>query len=132
MLWYRGTVGPIARVYGPGGASGRPRRRVATRVSILSGIGKKDDLNLKPHNELVKNSITAPISLMRTHTSWGCERSKPRNETQWGVPACRTGTRGGARGGDPKCNVLTRFDAFVLIVTDTDRLTHGVTLMWLY
>ena len=26
------------------------------------------------------------------HTSWGCERSKPRNETRWGVPACRTGT----------------------------------------
>ena len=26
-----------------------------------------------------------PISLMRTHTSWGCERSKPRNETRWGV-----------------------------------------------
>mgnify|MGYP007025007657 CR=1 FL=1 len=47
MLWYRGTVGPIARVYGPGGASGRPRRRVATRVSILSGIGKKDDLKAK-------------------------------------------------------------------------------------
>ena len=22
----------------------------------------------------------------------GCERSKPRNETRWGVPACRTGT----------------------------------------
>ena len=44
QLWYRGTVGPIARVYGPGGASVRPRRRVATRVSIVSGIEKKDDL----------------------------------------------------------------------------------------
>ena len=43
-LWYRGTVGAIARVYGPGGASVRPRRRVATRVSIVSGIEKKDDL----------------------------------------------------------------------------------------
>ena len=42
-LWYRGTVGAIARVYGPGGASVRPRRRVATRVSIVSGIEKKDD-----------------------------------------------------------------------------------------
>ena len=41
---YRGTVGLVARVHGPGGGSGRPRRRVATRVSILSGIGKKDDL----------------------------------------------------------------------------------------
>ena len=45
-LWYRGTVGPIARVYGPGGASVRPRRRVATRVSIVSGIEKKDDLTV--------------------------------------------------------------------------------------
>ena len=52
-LWYRGTVGAIARVYGPGGASVRPRRRVATRVSIVSGIEKcrgckeknEDDLN---------------------------------------------------------------------------------------
>jgi hypothetical protein len=43
-LWYRGTVGAIARVYGPGGASVRPRRRVATRVSIVSGIEKKGDL----------------------------------------------------------------------------------------
>ena len=45
-LWYRGTVGPIARVYGPGGASVRPRRRVATRVSIVSGIGKKYDVRI--------------------------------------------------------------------------------------
>jgi hypothetical protein len=43
-LWYRGAVGPIARVYGPGGASVRPRRRVATRVSIVSGIEKKDTI----------------------------------------------------------------------------------------
>ena len=41
---YRGTVGLVARVHGPGGGSGRPRRRVATRVSILSGIEKKDDI----------------------------------------------------------------------------------------
>ena len=41
---YRGTVGLVARVHGPGGGSGRPRRRVATRVSILSGIEKKYDL----------------------------------------------------------------------------------------
>ena len=47
QLWYRGTVGPIARVYGPGGASVRPRRRVATRVSIVSGIEKKDDVQRK-------------------------------------------------------------------------------------
>ena len=45
QLWYRGTVGPIARVYGPGGASVRPRRRVATRVSKVSGIEKKDDIS---------------------------------------------------------------------------------------
>ena len=43
---YRGTVGLVARVHGPGGGSGRPRRRVATRVSILSGIEKKDDIEL--------------------------------------------------------------------------------------
>ena len=36
-------------------------------------------------------------------------------------------TGGGARGGESKCNVLTRFDAFVLIVTDTGRPTHGHT-----
>ena len=30
----------------PEGGSGRPRRRVATRVSILSGIEKKDDIEL--------------------------------------------------------------------------------------
>ena len=34
---------------------------------------------------------------------------------------------GGARGGESKCNVLTRFDAFVLIVTDTGQPTHGHT-----
>ena len=34
---------------------------------------------------------------------------------------------GGASEGDSKCNVLTRFDAFVLIVTDTGRPTHGHT-----
>ena len=34
---------------------------------------------------------------------------------------------GGARGGESKCYVLTRFDAFVLIVTDTGRPTHGHT-----
>ena len=33
-----------AAFYGPGGASVRPRRRVATRVSIVSGIEKKGDL----------------------------------------------------------------------------------------
>ena len=43
---YRGTVGPVARVHGPGGGSGRPRRRVATRVSILSGIKKKYDASV--------------------------------------------------------------------------------------
>ena len=32
-----------------------------------------------------------------------------------------------ARGGESKCNVLTRFDAFVLIVADTGRRTHGHT-----
>ena len=51
QLWYRGTVGPIARVYGPGGASVRPRRRVATRVSIVSGIEKKDDLKLNEYKK---------------------------------------------------------------------------------
>ena len=30
-------------------------------------------------------------------------------------------------GGESKCNVLTRFDAFVLIVADTGRPTHGHT-----
>ena len=34
---------------------------------------------------------------------------------------------GGAGGGDPNCNVLTRFDAFVLIVTDIGRPTHSHT-----
>ena len=36
--------------------------------------------------------------------------------------------RGGARGGESKCNVLTRFDAFVLIVTNIGR-PRIVTLM---
>ena len=51
-LWYRGTVGAIARVYGPGGASVRPRRRVATRVSIVSGCGieKKGRSKVGIHN----------------------------------------------------------------------------------
>ena len=35
--------------------------------------------------------------------------------------------RGGASEGDSKCYVLTRFDAFVLIVTDIGRPTHGHT-----
>jgi hypothetical protein len=35
--------------------------------------------------------------------------------------------RGGAREGDSKCYVLTRSDAFVLIVTDIGRPTHGHT-----
>ena len=34
-------------------------------------------------------------------------------------------SRGGASEGDSKCYVLTRFDAFVLIVTDTGQPTHG-------
>ena len=34
---------------------------------------------------------------------------------------------GGARGGESKCNVLTRFDAFVLIVADIGGPTHGHT-----
>ena len=42
--WYRGTLGRSARVYGPGGGRVRPCRRVATRVSIVSGVEKKDDL----------------------------------------------------------------------------------------
>ena len=58
QLWYRGTVGPIARVYGPGGASVRPRRRVATRVSIVSGIEKKDDVRQRS-----KTDTTPPILL---------------------------------------------------------------------
>ena len=40
-LWYRGSLGPSARVHGHGGASGRPRRRVATRVSIVVWGPKK-------------------------------------------------------------------------------------------
>ena len=35
--------------------------------------------------------------------------------------------RGGARGGESKRYVLTRFDAFVLMVTDTGRLALGHT-----
>ena len=35
--------------------------------------------------------------------------------------------RGGASEGESKCYVLTRFDAFVLIVTDIGRPTHGHT-----
>ena len=42
--WYRGTLGRSARVYGPGGGRVRPCRRVATRVSIVSGVEKKYDL----------------------------------------------------------------------------------------
>ena len=34
---------------------------------------------------------------------------------------------GGASEGDSNCNVLTRFDAFVLIVTDIGRPTHDHT-----
>ena len=34
---------------------------------------------------------------------------------------------GGASEGESKCYVLTRFDAFVLIVTDIGRPTHGHT-----
>ena len=41
--WYRGTLGRSARVYGPGGGRVRPCRRVATRVSIVSGVEKKYD-----------------------------------------------------------------------------------------
>ena len=45
-----------------------------------------------------------------------------------GDPRATETTRwGGARGGESKCNVLTRFDAFVLIVADTGRPTHGHT-----
>jgi hypothetical protein len=43
--WYRGTLARSARVYGPGGGRVRPCRRVATRVSIVSGVEKKDDLD---------------------------------------------------------------------------------------
>ena len=50
---YRGTVGLVARVHGPGGGSGRPRRRVATRVSILSGIEKKDDIGIPTGPEFI-------------------------------------------------------------------------------
>ena len=70
MLWYRGTVGPIARVYGPGGASGRPRRRVATRVSILSGIEKKDDLDVL-HTHLKRNATCDTFTQFYTQ----CERN---------------------------------------------------------
>jgi hypothetical protein len=45
-LWYRGSVGPSARVHGHGGTSGRPRRRVATRLSIVSRVRKKYDTAL--------------------------------------------------------------------------------------
>ena len=44
------------RVYGPGGASVRPRRRVATRVSIVSGIEKKDDVETHLKVERVRES----------------------------------------------------------------------------
>ena len=57
-LWYRGSLGPSARVHGHGGASGRPRRRVATRVSIVSGVRKKYD---------VRQFDSIPV---HTHTSW--------------------------------------------------------------
>ena len=49
-LWYRRSLGPSARVHGFGGASGRPRRRVATRVSIVSVVRKKDDLGIPMQN----------------------------------------------------------------------------------
>ena len=45
----------------------------------------------------------------------------------WPSPWAGPMLRGGARGGESKCNVLTRFDAFVLIVADTGRPTHGHT-----
>ena len=39
-LWYRGTVGAIARVYGPGGASVRPRRHTTHGAhTCTQGVG---------------------------------------------------------------------------------------------
>ena len=66
---YRGTVGLVARVHGPGGGSGRPRRRVATRVSILSGIEKKDDLRLIVRNRPPKSGPTYAVA---SRTEWPC------------------------------------------------------------
>ena len=57
-LWYRGSLGPSARVHGHGGASGTPRRRIATRVSIVSGVRKKYDVRVK-----MVNSSSAQMNL---------------------------------------------------------------------
>ena len=74
---YRGTVGLVARVHGPGGGSGRPRRRVATRVSIVSGIEKNDDLTPTPGSKFKifiltpgrhTRRITHTLSTFQTHT----------------------------------------------------------------
>ena len=43
-LYYRGTLGVCALVYGLCEWQRRPQRAVATRVCVLSGGRKKDDL----------------------------------------------------------------------------------------
>ena len=60
----------LHRVYGPGGASVRPRRRVATRVSIVSGIEKKDDIMPKcgPPAKMPKKRCRAAADQAATTT----------------------------------------------------------------
>ena len=58
----------------------------------------------------------------------GLSTRDPRRGTRRHPPSDpRSAKRGGASEGESKCNVLTRFDAFVLIVTDIGRPTHGHT-----
>ena len=100
QLWYRGTVGPIARVYGPGGASVRPRRRVATRVSIVSGIEKKDDLcaietspargGVRPHwgITVIPTCGAAPAPVMpQVRRTWGRAESRENPQVQRAINA---------------------------------------------
>ena len=48
--------------------------------------------------------------------------------TLWGRGGgAGAGAAGEVQEGESKCNVLTRFDAFVLIVTDTGRPAHDHT-----
>ena len=97
-LWYRGTVGPIARVYGPGGASVRPRRRVATRVSIVSGIEKKGDI--QPRRSLGVLAQRDPVSI-RLRVSKRVEAIPPPPRSGGAPGGPRNPIKHEERGGHP-------------------------------
>ena len=64
--------------------------------------------------------IAGPRAGLSTDSHHVDHSSDPNGK--WNTPP-----RGGASEGESKCYVLTRFDAFVLIVTDIGRPTHGHT-----